>query len=171
MSASRARAKGWRNSRPHIQLMKFVLASDEFGHLSGNAVKLLLELHRHYNGFNNGDLCATWTQLKARGWKSPGTLSRSIHELIESGFIVLSRITYLRSKPNLYALTYLAVDDCGGKLDIKETHTPTHSWKKKNKSLLPICTKKPVLDTHTDQETDKKGSRSPYEYQEEQLLH
>ncbi len=171
MANPRRNRKGRRNSRPHIQLMKFVLASEEFGQLSGNAVKLLLELHRHYNGFNNGDLCATWTQLKARGWKSPGTLSRSIHELIEAGFIVLSRISYLRSKPNLYALTYLAIDECNGKLDINSTHTPEYSWKKKNKSLLPICTKKPVLDTHTDQETDKKGSRSPYVYQERQFFH
>jgi len=141
---------GRSKSKPHIQLLKFVLESNEFGQLSGNAVKLLIELHRRYNGFNNGDLCATWNQLKARGWKSPGTLSRSIHELIDSGFIVLSRISYLRSKPNLYALTYLAVDECKGKLDIKESRTPEHLWRKKFKSIVRIRTKKPILDTHAD---------------------
>jgi len=163
--------KGRRNSRPHIQLLKFVLDSEEFGQLSGNAVKLLLELHRHYNGFNNGDLCATWSRLKGRGWKSKSTLSRSTHELVDAGFIVLSRLSYLRSKPNLYALTYLAVDECNGKLDIPATQKPEHLWRSKNKSLLPMRGKKPILTPIKGQETTKKAVRVPYAGQEKGFLH
>jgi len=163
--------KGRRNSRPHIQLLKFVLDSEEFGQLSGNAIKLLLELHRHYNGFNNGDLCATWSQLKDRGWKSRSTLHRSTQELLEAGFIVLSRLTYLRSKPNLYALTYLAVDECSGKLDIPATQKPEHLWRQKNKSLLPMRAKKAVLTPYVGQETDKKAVLTPHVGQEKGFLH
>ena len=134
---SKSKQNGRRNSRPHIQLLKFVLDSDEFGQLSGNAVKLLLELHRQYNGYNNGDLCATWSRMKVRGWKSKGTLARSLRELTDAGFVVLSRISYQKRTPNLYALTYLSVDECGGKLDIDETHAPEHLWRTEKKFVTP----------------------------------
>jgi len=116
-------------SRPFIQLLKHVGNSDEYGQLSGSAVKLLIELHLQYNGHNNGDLCATWSQLRKRGFKSKGTLSRSLKELIATKFIVLSRISYQWQKPNLYAITYLSIDECNGKLDIKETVTAPNSWR------------------------------------------
>ena len=128
---------GRRNSAPHIQILKFVLNSDEFGFLSGNAVKLLLELHRQYNGYNNGDLCATWSQLRKRGWKSKGTLARSLKELIAAEFVVLSRISYQKRAPNLYAITYLSVDECNGKLDIKETIIAPNFWRTEKKSVTP----------------------------------
>ncbi len=150
MSAARAKAKGRRNSAPHIQILKFVLNSDEFGQLSGNAVKLLLELHRQYNGFNNGDLCATWSQLRKRGWKSKGTLARSLKELIATEFVVLSRISYQKRTPNLYAITYLSVDECNGKLDIKETITAPHSWR----------TEKQIVTPHQGQSTPHEGQRN-----------
>ena len=75
------------------------------------------------------------------------------------------------SPPNLYAITYLAVDECGGKLDINETRTPEHSWRKKNKSLLPMRAKKPVLTPYEGQGTDKKAVRTPYVGQGKGFLH
>ncbi|BBJ23272.1 hypothetical protein [Candidatus Nitrotoga sp. AM1P] len=34
-----------------------------------------------------------------------------------------------RKRPHLYALTFFAIDECGGKLDIKATERPMSTWR------------------------------------------
>ncbi|WP_157673558.1 hypothetical protein [Endozoicomonas ascidiicola] len=34
-----------------------------------------------------------------------------------------------RGKPHLYALTFLAIDECGGKLDVAATRVASGKWK------------------------------------------
>jgi len=108
---------------PHV-----VMASSNYVRLSSHAVKLLNDLGFQYNGYNNGDLCATWTLMKKRGWKSASTLHKALKELMHYGLIVKSRLGG-RHMPTLYCLTWQSVDECKGKLDINPTNTPYGYWK------------------------------------------
>jgi hypothetical protein len=112
-----------------VPLPHCVIRSQSFGKLSPYAVKLLNDLLSQYYGSNNGDFHATYSLLKKRGWKSKGTLNRAIKELVESGFVEVSRQGG-RNKCSLYAVTFYAIDECKGKLDISATNTPTSIWKR-----------------------------------------
>src|SRR5476649_2951886 len=83
---------------------------------SGTGIKLLLDIARQYNGRNNGDLNATISLLRHRGWRSTETLSLALRELRHYELICLTRQGGLHA-PSLYALTWHAIDECGGKLD------------------------------------------------------
>ncbi|MEO6117848.1 MAG: hypothetical protein ABIP37_02120 [Methylotenera sp.] len=112
-----------------------VLRSKVYANLSSHAVKLLNDLLCQYRGTNNGDLSAPFsTMQRDRGWKSKGTLARAIKELIESGLIEVSRQGG-RHKCSLFAVTFYAVDECGGKLEIKSTSKPKSLWR--NNEHLP----------------------------------
>lgn len=87
-----------------------------FYSLSGNAVKLYIQLCTQFNGKNNGDFSCSFAVMKNKGWKSSGTLQNSINELIENGLIVKTRQGG-RNKCSLYAETIHAIDDCNKKLD------------------------------------------------------
>lgn len=133
----RRKIKG-RAAKPFIGIPREVVDSEEFGSLSPQATKLLLELARHYRGNNNGDFSAAWSQLKRRGWKSPATLARAKAELIVSGFALMCRQGG-RNKCSLYAITWWAIDECGGKHDERPGHVPSNKWKK-TKSVVQMCT-------------------------------
>lgn len=90
--------------------------------------RLLLELARQYNGSNNGDLSAPWSQLKDRGWKSKGTLNKALKTLLRFGFIELTRQGG-KHRCALYALTWLDIHDCKGKLEVRPTSTPSNLWR------------------------------------------
>jgi hypothetical protein len=96
--------------------------------LSSHAIKLLNDLGLQYNGKNNGDLCATWSIMEMRGWKSSSTLYKAINELLGHGFICKSRQGG-RHKPTLYALTWNNINECKGKLDISPTDGPLGTWR------------------------------------------
>jgi hypothetical protein len=118
---------------------------ENFISLSMPARVLLLELCRQYNGFNNGDLCASFSVMNKRGFRSKGTLNRALKELRQKDWILLSRMGW-RNKCALYALTFHAIDDCKGKLDIKPTTTAPGTWKKLN-PLPPMSTNVPLMCT------------------------
>jgi hypothetical protein len=113
--------------------------------LSTHAKVLLLELCKQYNGFNNGDLCASFSVMRKRGFKSKGTLDNAIKELKGKNWILTSRQGG-RHRCSLYALTFQAIDDCKGKLDIQPTTTAPGTWKKLD-SLPPMSTNVPRMCT------------------------
>lgn len=39
----------------------------------------MIELCSKFNGKNNGDLCATWSFMKERGWKTVEMVQRDAH--------------------------------------------------------------------------------------------
>jgi hypothetical protein len=94
------------------------LKHPDFAMLSPRATKLLLDVAVEYNGKNNGDLNAVLSRLKNRGWNSSSQLSKAKVELLERGMIVETRQGGLIVGPSLYALSWLDLDDCGGKLDL-----------------------------------------------------
>ena len=106
-----------------------LLESKVYIGLSAHAVKLLNDLLTQFKGFNNGDLCLSWSIMEKRGWKSRDTLNKARKELIDVELIIVSRYGD-RKRPHLYALTIFAVDECGGKLDISATPKPLSLWRK-----------------------------------------
>lgn len=139
-----SKSKRNRKSPPFSRLPHVVQECPDYIRLSGNAVKLLLELVRQFNGFNNGNLCPSITLMKPRGFKSRTTLRRAIVELIEAEMIVLTRQGG-KNKASLYALTWLEIDECPGKqLELGPTGEPwrkfyrerQEGWKRKLKPLV-----------------------------------
>ena len=108
-----------------------ILEHENYAQLSNKAVKLLIDLFGQYYGNNNGDFTAAFSVMKKRGWKSKDTLNRARHELLDTGFIQQTRQGG-RHCCSLYAVTWLAIDDCNGKLDVAPTRVGSGSWKKNN---------------------------------------
>lgn len=114
-----------------------VLKSPEFGALDGWCVKLLIEIASAYRGDNNGDLSAAFSVLKLRGWRSSGTLAKSLRALLNRGWLVTTRHGS-RNRCTLYAITWWAIDECPGKsLELKPEPAPRHAWRK-TESVLAI---------------------------------
>lgn len=128
VSLSRIKFRGRKQTKPFVMLDREMLRSEQWARLSPHGMKLIIDLAAQYYGTNNGDLCATWSIMRKRGWRSPATLSRALHELIFAGWLVLSRQGG-RHKSSLYALTIWGINDCGGKLDIAANRVPSHRWK------------------------------------------
>ena len=126
--ARRTTAKGRAKNRRFVGIPFSVMDSEGYTGVSGNALKLLLELARQYNGYNNGDLSAAFSVLKPRGWRSKKTLARCLSELMERELIVKTREGWF-SNPGgrcaLYALTWQRIDECEGKdLELGPTAGP-----------------------------------------------
>lgn len=105
-----------------------VIRSSEFIRLSSYAKSLLIDLLAQYRGNNNGDFCLTWRLMKERAWRSQDTLWKAKKELKDANFIVVSRQGG-RHLASLYAVTFYAIDECQGKLEIRSTSEPSDSWK------------------------------------------
>jgi len=67
--------------------------------------------------------------MQKRGWHSKGTLDRALKELKAKGWIIVSRMGG-RNMCSLYALTFQAIDECKGKLDIYPSNVASGDWKK-----------------------------------------
>jgi hypothetical protein len=103
-----------------------------FIRLSPKAKQLIIDLRCQYTGFNNGNLTATWRRMKTRGWRSPDTLHNALGELSYYGFVV--RTIQGRGVvggvpfPNLYALTWEPLHDCGK--GYAGTAVPSNDWER-----------------------------------------
>jgi hypothetical protein len=102
--------------------------SENFTALSLPARALLLEFLGQLRKANNGDLCCAWALLRERGWRSRDTIERARAELEARGWIIRTRQGG-RHRANLYGVTWRAIDDCNGKLDVSACPAPG-SWKK-----------------------------------------
>ncbi|MDR7099341.1 hypothetical protein J2X04_001688 [Lysobacter niabensis] len=100
-----------------------------YARLSPWAHKLLADLSTQYSGYNNGYLCAAWTLMRQRGWRSRTTLEKARTEL--EHFRVIERTQQGgRNRPNLYAFTWRRVDELKGrpKLHVPKSIKPTDAW-------------------------------------------
>ena len=105
-----------------------VLNHETFRTLSPRATKLVVDIAAQYRGNNNGDLSATLSLMRDRGWNSSDQLDKAKKELVEKDVIRVARQGGL-NKCNLYALTWFPIDECKGKLDIASTITAPVDWK------------------------------------------
>jgi len=131
MTRSREKIKGRSEKISFAGLPKRCMSHENYINLSAYSRSLLIEFCYLYNGYNNGDLSAAFSVLKKRGWKSKGTLSRAIKELLEFRWIIKSRQGG-KNRCSLYALTFHAIDECKGKLDIPSTNVAPGDWKEIN---------------------------------------
>ena len=105
-----------------------VLNHETFRTLSPRATKLVVDIAAQYRGNNNGDLSATLSLMRDRGWKSSDQLDKAKKELVGKDVIRVARQGGL-NKCNLYALTWFPIDECNGKLDIASTTTAPVNWR------------------------------------------
>lgn len=105
-----------------------VLDSPAYCGLSFKARALLFDMGAQYRGNNNGDLAAPWSWMRLRGWKSKDTLRNALCELLEAGMLQLTRQGGLHCA-SLYAVTWLAIDECGGKLEVRPNPVPANTWR------------------------------------------
>jgi len=124
----RRRITGRRESGSFLAIPHAVLDAEAFRALHAPAVKLLLDLGSQYKGANNGDLCVAWQVMEQRGWRSRDTLTKAKRELLDHGLIELTRQGGL-GRCSLYALTWRAIDECKGKLDVPATSVASGCWK------------------------------------------
>ncbi|MGV7079257.1 ArsR family transcriptional regulator [Testudinibacter sp. P80/BLE/0925] len=106
-----------------------VINSPEFNALSGNSAKLLTKLLGQFNGYNNGDLTLLQNKAAELYGMSNATAKKAIDELLDSGFIITTRQGG-KNRCSLYALTFIAVNECDNKIDIQPTRKPLDYWKK-----------------------------------------
>lgn len=128
-----SKAKSRRESGIFVQIPVSVLKHPNFNNLRGSGIKLLLNLcsqirYKLGGSVNNGDLTAAMTILKEHGWTSNETINFALQELLYYEFITITRRGG-RNKCHLYAITWWAIDECKGKLDVSATNVPTNEWK------------------------------------------
>jgi hypothetical protein len=112
-----------------LHLHRPLLECQDFISLKGNSIKLLIDLGSQYNGYNNGDLCASLSLMRKRGWNSNQQLAKALKELLERNLIVQTKQGGLNLGPNLYAITWEPIHECNGKLDAKPTTVAPRSFR------------------------------------------
>ena len=124
---SKRRGKGTRLGQFTPLLHAFFL-TPQYANLSPRAVKLLIDVYLQYRGSNNGDLCASWSVMRESGWTSKDQLAKALAELEGANWLLRTRQGSI-NKASLYAVTFLGVDRCGGKLDVQADPKPSHAWR------------------------------------------
>lgn len=126
MARSWGKAKGRSDSGGFVRLPFALMDSDDFRSLSGSATKVLMCLMRQYRGRNNGDLSAAFSLAGRWGIGSKSTLANALKELMACNLIVRTRnsqFTNPGGRCSLYALAWLPIDECGGKIEVAATIT------------------------------------------------
>lgn len=112
-----------------LHLHKGLLNCKDFMLMKGNSLKMLIDLAAQYNGHNNGDLCAAVSVMKHRGWNSNQQINKALKDLVSRNLIMQTRQGGLNMGPNLYAITWQPINECGGKLDVNPTIQPPRSFR------------------------------------------
>lgn len=107
---------------PRIWLPLDVLQGAAYASVSTTAKALLLDLAaqlraKHGEIYNNGDLTTAMRVLSKRGWKNDKTIRNAAAELEKAHLIVKTRQGHLPNTCNLYAVTWLELNE-NRKLDI-----------------------------------------------------
>jgi hypothetical protein len=110
----RRRAKGRQEGGSFCALPHSIFRSTEdrpapAARLSRSARALLVDIAMQFSGGNNGNLTAAPTIMSRYGWRSRGTLSAALAELIAEGFLEITRQGG-RNRASLYALTWKGID-------------------------------------------------------------
>lgn len=127
--------KSWKDARDKrdtggfVAIPLAVLEGRAFREASAYAKALLMDMAAQLRGDNNGDLSCTWKLMRERGWKSQETLHKAKQELLDRGLIFETRKGCRPNKASLYAVTWQALDHCGGKLDITAAAFPRGAYK------------------------------------------
>ncbi|GMV31977.1 MAG: hypothetical protein AMXMBFR59_41020 [Rhodanobacteraceae bacterium] len=128
--SKRARLTGKGKSPTFLAIPHYILDSAEWAALSGNCVKLLLDLACQYRGGNNGNFEATWERLSARGWASKATVQKTLESLEVDGWIFKTRQGGRDRRCSLYAVTWWSIDAAGDRHGWPNERVARNSWRK-----------------------------------------
>ena len=109
MPKNYAQSKGRLESGGFCRIPYCVTDCENYQQLSGNAVKLLLDVTRQCRKFNNGRLVASWRFMRDKGWRSPVTLRNSLLELLHYEFLVQTQVGG-KNRYSLFGLGWLQID-------------------------------------------------------------
>lgn len=134
MTKSYAKAKGRRDGSSFVPIPHVVLNDSNYRSLSCRAVKLLLDLcaqiHRKRGEpSDNGNQTTAWKVISKQGWTSRDQIFKAQKELEKKEFILRTRQGG-RHQCNLFAVTFYAIDECDGKLEVSPTAAPPGTWRK-----------------------------------------
>ncbi len=107
-------AKGRAISGPFIALSHSLADSLAFRTLTPLALKLWINMMMQYNGRNNGNINATFSEMEKWGWRSETSLHKALKELLGHGLITKIRQGGIASMSKiccLYAFTHLPIND------------------------------------------------------------
>lgn len=128
--AKRHRLTGKGKAPTFLGIPHYILDSAEWAALSGNAVKLLLDLACQYRGGNNGNFEATWERLSARGWASKATVQKTLESLEVDGWIFKTRQGGRDRRCSLYAVTWWSIDADGDRHGWSNERVARNNWRK-----------------------------------------
>lgn len=117
---------------PRIWLPLNMLQGAAYASLSMTAKALLVDLAaqlraQHGDIKNNGDLTTAFSVLSLRGWKDEKTIRKAARQLEAVGLIVKTRQGHRPNKSNLYAVTWLPLNE-SNKLDISARSFPLNRY-------------------------------------------
>lgn len=130
MSRRRSKRKPIPREQRLVQLHYWLLDSDAFRELPGNAVKLLLRLGTRFNGSNNGAISMSTREAKHELDCSHNHAAKCFHVLEDAGFIRVTQkgaFDWKKRHATTWRLTWL---DCGGEPATKEFMRPDRGRKK-----------------------------------------
>ena len=141
---SRVKIKGRQERGTFVAFPKAILESNEYATLTLPERALLLDVFAQYNGRNNGSLSAAWTLVSKRGWRSRDTLGRALHGLLEKGFLQKTRQGGLHRRCSFYAVSWLAINECGRGLDTRPTAVASNAWRQGGQKTWTIALQRGV---------------------------
>ena len=115
------KSKGRAITGRFIGLPHSLADSKAFMTLTPLSLKLWINMMMQYNGRNNGDINATFSEMRKWGWRSEASLHKALKELLRHGLIVKTRqggIAFMSKICSLYAFTHVPICDLP-KLGIK----------------------------------------------------
>ncbi len=143
--SSYSKTKGRKDNPANFAgISRIVMKHPDYIGLGSSARSLLQEAALQHTGKNNGDITFAWAVMKKRGYKSRTTIDKAKKELLAARMIIETRKGQFTNPGGicaLYALTWLPINECQGKLDIKSTITPPRkfSLEKLNDPAQKLC--------------------------------
>ncbi|QWD86081.1 hypothetical protein AOC19_04275 [Polynucleobacter asymbioticus] len=112
-----------------IVIPHYVLNSSAYKTLSGNAIRLMIDIAMQYNGRdNNGSLLASWRYMsERRGWTSAGSLKKALDELLEHQLIFKTVQGHRPNKASWFAICWVALQITKG-IDVKVQDFPRGAY-------------------------------------------
>ena len=112
-----------RSEGQYVPLPYAQLKSAAWRSLSGNAVRLWLELHTRFNGGNNGRLTLSYAEAADILGMGKASVQRAYQELVEHGFVALEKEgNWYHRRAHEWRLTTKPMQTASGK------KLPTHEW-------------------------------------------
>ncbi len=100
-------------SPPFVALLNEMVGSPAFRDLKPHAVKLLVAVARGYYGSNNASLIMPFELARAWGFNNERTYTKALKELVDHGFIEMTRPAVRRGRPMAarWAITWRPIDE------------------------------------------------------------